>query len=53
VSHDAVSVSGTDALSHDGTPGANALWWRVVVLWSLVRDDWRLWLGAGRTSRAT
>ncbi|MHB1827164.1 MAG: hypothetical protein ACYCV6_05630 [Steroidobacteraceae bacterium] len=52
--HDAVPDSGTDALPHDGSPGADALWRRVLVLFSLVRDDPRLWVGArraGGTSR--
>jgi len=46
VSHDAVPDSGPDALSHDGSPGADALRWYVFVLRSLVRDDRRLWLDA-------
>ena len=46
MSHDAVPDSGPDALSHDGSPGADALRWHVFVLRSLVCDDRRLWLGA-------
>ncbi len=48
VSHDAVPDSGTDALSHDGSRGADALQWRVVVPGNLVWDDQRLWVGAHR-----
>ena len=54
MSHDAVPDSATDALPHDGSPGADALWRRVVVLLSLVRDDPRLRVGtrwADGTSR--
>ncbi len=54
MSHDAVLDSATDALPHDGSPDADALWWRVVVLLSLVRDDRCLWVGtrrAGGSSR--
>ena len=53
MSHDAVPDSGTDALPHDGAPDADALWWRVVVLYSLVRNDRWLWVGACRTGGAS